>query len=131
MKMHKIQELNKVIKDVINIWKKLSFSRLHSICDKGNKIIFSLYTLDQNSSKFIEKLREITYKKHPIGDINFVGYSQLTDSKLDVSSNVTFIRKYNLTIFSDTNMNDDEFLDKLKIFYNKLLDTLKNLSNKQ
>lgn len=123
MNQQKITQINKKINNIIDLWLKLSFSKLRNIHNKANIVIFSVLTSNENSPIFLKEINSLLKEKHPYGELVFIGYdkNELIENIGDgVNSNNTNYRLYKMTIFTDLNLDDDEYIDRLQIFYDKL-----------
>lgn len=130
MNQQKITQINKKISDVINLWLNLSFSKLRNIHNKANVIIFSVLTSNENSSIFLKEINNLLKDKHPYGNLFFIGYDKndiIENIGEGVNSNNTNYRLYKIIIFEDLNLDEDEYIDKLQIFYDKLENLIKRL----
>lgn len=123
MNQQKIIQINNKINNIIDLWLNLSFSKLRNIHSKANIVIFSILSSNENSPIFLKEINNLLKEKHPCGELVFVGYDKnnlIENIGENVNSNNTNYRLFKMTIFADLNLDDDEYIDKLQIFYNKL-----------
>ena len=118
--MNKFDNINSKIKIAIDNWNKLEFSKLSRIENKGNTIRFLILTYDNNSYNFVRDINDLLKNKHPYGELIFSGH----DDIMTESSSTNF-KVYKITVFKDTNIEEDEYLEKLLIFYENLSNLIK------
>ena len=114
--MENLQKINNAIKNVIDCWNKLDFTKLSRIESRGNSIKFLVLTYDARAYDFVRDVNFLLKNKHPFGDLLFCGHDNLAE---EISS--TNFKNYKTIIFNDTKMEEDEYIDKLVIFYENLL----------
>ena len=120
-----IQNLNNKIQNVIDIWNKLDFTKLSSITEKGNIIIFHILTYESKSYVFLEQFNKLLKTKHPYGDLIFYGYKSI---ELKDDYNTTSLKKYKAIVnVEEKNFNSEEYIKKSEIFYENLYKILENL----
>ena len=117
--MNKYSKLNKEIDKVRKLWSNIGFSRLSRINNKANNIRFIILTYDNRSYDFVRDVNEILKNKHPYGELIFSGHE---DNFNELNS--TNVKSYNVTVFKDTNLEENEYIEKLILFYKNLLDVL-------
>ena len=123
-------KLNQKVKIAIDNWNLLSFTKLLGIYKKANIIRFVILTNDKMSYKLLSDVNILVGKKHPCGDLVFLGFKSLEikdkENSEYIDGNSTLLKEYKLTIFNDEslktlNMNENEYISKLEIFYDKLI----------
>ena len=120
-----IQNLNNKIQNVIDIWNKLDFTKLSSITEKGNIIIFYILTYENKSYILLDNINKLLKNKHPYGDLIFYGYKNI---EFKDESNTTVLKKYKIIVNVEENdFNDEEYIKKSEIFYENLFKILESL----
>lgn len=123
--MNKYNNINSEIQQVINMWNKLDFSKVSKIENKGNFITFSIITYDNKSYDLTKDINNLLKNKHPYGNLSFSSHSDLLNEET-----TTNIKTYNINVFNDTNIDEQEYIEKLTIFYKNLKEILKKYERK-
>lgn len=112
-----IQNLNTKIQNCVDIWNSLDFTKLSSITEKANIVIFYILTYDKKSYILLDKLNKLVKTKHPYGELIFYGYSNV-NSEDEVSS--TVLKKYKMVVSTEKDQDEEEYLQRTEIFYDEL-----------
>ncbi len=118
--MNKFDNINNKIKKTIDSWNELEFSKLSRIENKGNTIRFLILTYDNKSYSLVRDINDLLKNKHPYGELIFSGH----DDIMTESSSTNF-KVYKIIVFKDTNIEEDEYVEKLLIFYENLSNLIK------
>jgi hypothetical protein len=118
------QKINQKIQKVIDLWSNLDFSKLHSINIKANNITFSILTYEKKSYEFLNDINALILQKHPVGNLSFGGFSSIGG---DTGS--TILKTYKVKVFDDDKIDEEEYLQKLQIFYENLATLIEKYIN--
>lgn len=112
-----IQNLNKKIQNCVDIWNNLDFTKLSSITEKANIVIFYILTYDKKSYVLLDKLNKLVKTKHPYGELIFYGYKNVNSED---EANSTVLKKYKMIVSYEKEQDEEEYIQRTEIFYDEL-----------
>jgi hypothetical protein len=119
--------LNESIGSFVQQFNLSGYGYINGVYNKANVIILTLAAYDRRSHQFLEHVNDILKNQLYAGEIVFLRNGRLHIFDTVNSSN---FKEYSITIFKESFENESEYIERLLIFYNNLLEYFNGKTNK-